>query len=302
MNALAMYGLLALTTAPPLVPNAALLAWAGVLAADGDLHLALVLAVVAGSALLGDLLLHLAARRFARPVRAWANRRPRRRTLLERTSLLVDRYGVPFVAGVRFLPAGRVAAALVTGLVRYPVRRYLLGCAIAETLWASYSVGLGYLGTTATRSFVPALALSLGLSAVVCGVTALVQHVALGRPPARSAEQVEAGERGEEKGEPGEEGQVDAVDAATAEAGTEQNGGKQDGVQQEDVRGEQGHADGGHAAEGGLGEARQQCGHHRGEQREERRAEHGDGVAQARTSASATGSPVRRERSHASAM
>ncbi|WP_407702535.1 DedA family protein [Streptomyces niger] len=231
MNTLAVYGLLALTTAPPLVPNAALLAWAGVLAADGDLHLALVLPVVAGSALLGDLLLHLAARRFGRPARAWMGRRARRRAFLERTSLLVDRYGVPFVAGVRFLPAGRVAAALVTGVVRYPVRRYLLGCAIAETLWASYSVGVGYLGTTATHSFVPALALSIGLSALVCGATALVQHVALRHLAVRSAQQVEAGEGGEDKGETGEEGAVEAVDAAAAEVGAQQDGGQENGVQ-----------------------------------------------------------------------
>ncbi|WP_275464604.1 hypothetical protein [Streptomyces noursei] len=67
---LALYGLLALTTLPPLVPNSALLVSTGVLASEGRVALPLVLVVVAGSALLGDVLMYLAARRFGRPVRA----------------------------------------------------------------------------------------------------------------------------------------------------------------------------------------------------------------------------------------
>lgn len=248
MNALAMYGLLALTTAPPLLPNAALLAWAGVLAARGSLNLALVLAVVAASAVAGDLALHVIARRFGGPVRAWMDRRARRRLFLARTSLLIGRYGVPFVAGVRFLPAGRVAAALVTGIVRYPVRRYLLGCAIAETLWAAYSVGIGYLGIAATGAFLPGLALSVGLSAAVCGVTALAQHLVVRRLAGRSAEEADAAKGGEDQGDAGEELLIEPVDAAAAEAGTEEDGGQEDGVQQEDVRGEQAQA----GAEGQL--------------------------------------------------
>ena len=52
------YALLAATTAPPLVPNSVLLVTGGVMAAEGHLNLALVLLVVAGSAVLGDLAMH----------------------------------------------------------------------------------------------------------------------------------------------------------------------------------------------------------------------------------------------------
>src|SRR4051812_30924779 len=137
MDVLALYGLLVLTTLPPLVPNSALLISAGVLASRGELFLPQVLLVVAGSALLGDLLMYLAARRFGEPVRSWMRRHPRRRALLEWTSQRIQRYGVPFVIAVRFLPSGRIAGALASGVLRYPRHKYALGAGIAELTWAT---------------------------------------------------------------------------------------------------------------------------------------------------------------------
>ncbi|MBZ4015805.1 DedA family protein [Streptomyces purpurogeneiscleroticus] len=177
MNALAIYGLLALTTAPPLLPNAALLAWAGTLAAHGTLHLPVVLLVVAGSAVAGDLVLHVMARRFGGPARRWLQRNDRRRAILDRASAQLERHGVPFVAGLRFLPAGRIAGALATGVVRYPVRRYLLASLIAESVWATYSVGAGYLGRAAAGGLLPALVLAVGVSLTVAAAGALVPVV-----------------------------------------------------------------------------------------------------------------------------
>ncbi|MER5971428.1 VTT domain-containing protein [Streptomyces sp. NPDC002055] len=175
MDVLWAYALLALTTLPPLVPNSGLLVAAGVLASQGSLNLALVLLVVAGSALLGDLLMNLAGRRFSGPVQRWAGRSRRRQALLDWTTLQIQRHGVPFVIGARFLPSGRLIGALAAGVVRYPVRRYLLGAGIAEVVWATYSVGLGYVGSAAAGDPLYAALLGIGLSALVAGVGALVQ-------------------------------------------------------------------------------------------------------------------------------
>ncbi|MFE6688069.1 DedA family protein [Streptomyces sp. NPDC057743] len=172
---LALYGLLALTTLPPLVPNSALLVSAGVLASEGHAVLPLVLAIVAGSALLGDMLMYLAARRFGGPVRAWLLRRPHRRAALEWTARRIRRHGVPFVIAVRFLPSGRIAGALASGVLRYPPRRYLLGAGLAESLWATYSVGLGYLGTAAAGNRLYAAAIGIGASALVATAGTAVQ-------------------------------------------------------------------------------------------------------------------------------
>ncbi|MER7987329.1 hypothetical protein ABTY53_17355 [Streptomyces noursei] len=90
------------------------------LASEGRIALPLVLVVVAGRALLGDVLRYLAARRFGRPVRAW-----------------MLRHGVPFVIAVRFLPSGRIAGALGA---TYSVG---LGSAAAANPFYAAAIGIG---------------------------------------------------------------------------------------------------------------------------------------------------------------
>ncbi|UZJ31320.1 DedA family protein [Streptomyces endophytica] len=187
MAVLAFYALLALTTLPPFVPNSALLVSAGVLASRGALFLPLVLLTVAGSALTGDLLMFLAARRFGAPVRDWMRRNPRRRALLDWTSLRIERYGVPFVIAVRFLPSGRVAGALASGVLRYPLPKYLLGAGIAEATWAAYSVGLGYLGSATAGRPLYAAAIGLGVSCAVAAVATALQWASRRRAARRAA-------------------------------------------------------------------------------------------------------------------
>ncbi|MGI5250429.1 DedA family protein [Actinacidiphila glaucinigra] len=171
------YAVLAATTAPPLVPNAALLVTGGVLAAQGRLSLALVLLVVAGSALVGDLLIHRTGRAVSGKVLTRLYRRPRRRALLEWASVRIQRHGVPFVIAVRFLPSGRMVGGLSAGIVRYPARRYMIGAGVAEAVWATYSVGLGYFGGLAVSNSLYAVALGLGVSLAVAGVGSVAQMI-----------------------------------------------------------------------------------------------------------------------------
>jgi membrane protein DedA with SNARE-associated domain len=185
------YALLAATTAPPLVPNAVLLVTGGVMAAEGHLNLALVLLVVAGSAVLGDMAMHRTGRALSGRVLARMSRRPRRAALLRWAAVRIRRHGVPFVVGVRFLPSGRVIGGLAAGVMRYPARKYALGAGLAESVWASYSVGAGYFsGRAASNSFY-ALALGLGISLIVAGVGTVAQWVSRarehGRLPAEGA-------------------------------------------------------------------------------------------------------------------
>ncbi|WP_078901043.1 DedA family protein [Actinacidiphila yeochonensis] len=175
------YALLALTTLPPLIPNSVLLVTGGVMAAEGRLNIAVVLSVVAGSALLGDMLIHRSGRALSGRVLRLTQRRPRRAALLGWAALRIQRHGVPFVVGVRFLPSGRVIGGLAAGVVRYPGRRYALGAGIAEVVWASYSVGAGYIsGREASNSFY-ALTLGLGISLLVAACGTLAQWISRSR-------------------------------------------------------------------------------------------------------------------------
>lgn len=175
------YALLAATTAPPLVPNSVLLVTGGVMAAEGHLNLALVLLVVAGSAVLGDLVMHRTGRVLSPRVLNRMHRRPRREALLRWAALRIQRHGVPFVIAVRFLPSGRVIGGLAAGIMRYPARRYAIGAGVAEAVWASYSVGAGYIsGRAASNSFY-ALSLGLGISLLVAGVGMAAQWASRAR-------------------------------------------------------------------------------------------------------------------------
>ncbi len=186
------YLLLALTSAPPLVPNSALLVTGGVLAAHGQLDIALVLLVVAGSALVGDMVIHRGGRAVSGPVLSRFTRSARRRQLLEWAETRIERYGVPFVVACRFLPSGRLIGGLAAGIVGYPARRYLVGAGIAEALWATYSVGIGYLGGRVTGNALSAIGIGLLVSIAVAAVGGLVQlfarrRAARAEPVQRSA-------------------------------------------------------------------------------------------------------------------
>jgi membrane protein DedA with SNARE-associated domain len=173
-GALWMYALLALGTAPPLVPNSAMIASAGALAADGDLSLVLVLLVVAGSAVAGDAIVFGIGRLTSARALRWLSRTTRRRAALEWTASRIHAHGLPFVIGVRFLPSGRIVGGLTAAIVRFPARRYLLGASIAEAIWASYSVGVGYWGGSALNNTWAALAIGPGVSLLVAALAQLI--------------------------------------------------------------------------------------------------------------------------------
>ncbi|WP_053171259.1 DedA family protein [Streptomyces sp. SBT349] len=184
-GALWMYALLALTTAPPLVPNAALIASAGALAERGELSLVLVLLVVAGSALAGDAAVYGVGRMASGRAVGWLSRTARRKAALAWTGDRMHTSGLPFVIGVRFVPSGRLIGGLTAAIVRYGPRRYLLGAGIAEVVWASYSVALGYWGGSALDSTWAALTLGTGVSLVVAAVAQLLsRRGGSGRPAA----------------------------------------------------------------------------------------------------------------------
>ncbi|WP_129840604.1 VTT domain-containing protein [Streptomyces sp. RFCAC02] len=186
-SALWMYVLLALTTAPPLVPNAALIASAGALAQAGDMSLPLVLLVVAGSALAGDALIYGCGVLGSRRALRWLSRTPRRSAALHWTASRMRAHGLPFVIGVRFVPSGRVVGALTAAVVGYPARRYLLGAGIAELIWASYSVGIGYWGGAALGGAWPSLFIGTGVSLVVAVVAQALSRCGGDKPDGRGS-------------------------------------------------------------------------------------------------------------------
>lgn len=177
-NELVAYGIMSATTFLPLVPNSAILVTGGLLAAEGRLSIAVVLAVVTLSALAGDMLIHRCGRAMSAPVLGRLYRRPKRRALLDWTSERIQRHGIPFVIACRFLPSGRLIGGLAAGIVRFPAAKYLVGALIAETVWASYSVGLGFFGGWASSNSLYAVGIGLGVSGAVAAIGGFAQWAA----------------------------------------------------------------------------------------------------------------------------
>jgi membrane-associated protein len=130
----------------PIVPSETAVITAGVVAADGDLSLAVIIPAAAAGAFLGDNTAYLLGRRFGSRLteRFFRSERARHR-IAWADEQLQERGGELIVIG-RFIPGGRTAVALSSGTLKYPWRRFIMFDAAAALIWASYSALIGYYG------------------------------------------------------------------------------------------------------------------------------------------------------------
>ncbi|GAB3495451.1 DedA family protein [Amycolatopsis cihanbeyliensis] len=108
--------------------------------------LALLAVVAAGGALAGDYLGYWIGR-GAGPValrRLQQGERGREQYLWARAK--VERHATALIVAGRYLPGGRVASALATGSMRFPAGRFAALDAAGTSIWAGYSVLIGYIG------------------------------------------------------------------------------------------------------------------------------------------------------------
>jgi membrane-associated protein len=172
----------ALDSLLPLVPSEATAIAAGVLAAAGDLNIAVVVAAAAAGAFVGDSSSYVVGRtvgaRAARPLR----RRARGRARLAWAERTLDDRGAYLIVLARFVPGGRTAVTLTAGLTRMRGARFLRAAALAAVVWASFAAGLGYLGgQTFQEEPWRGLALAFALAATVALLVELSRRVRFNR-------------------------------------------------------------------------------------------------------------------------
>ncbi len=169
LSYLAAVAIPALDALIPLLPSeTAVIALGAATAGSHDPRIAVLVALAAFGAFLGDNLAYLVGCRFGPFARRrlFAGVRGGQRLDWARRSL--ERYGARVIVACRFIPGGRTAVTLACGLVGYPRRRFMAATACAGVLWAGYAFLLGRLGGQAFGDQPWAgLLLGLGLSLVI---------------------------------------------------------------------------------------------------------------------------------------
>jgi membrane-associated protein len=176
----ALLAAVALDSLLPIAPGETMVITAGILAADGELSLPLVILAALGGSLLGDNISYglgaslgrRAERRFFSSARARQQVEWARRQLHER--------GAVIILAARFIPGGRTATTFSAGTLEVPWPRFFAIDALASILWATYVSLLGYFGGTAFKNDLWKPILAAGLVAIlIASVAELIRRARL---------------------------------------------------------------------------------------------------------------------------
>lgn len=161
----------------PVVPSETTVILGGVAAGLGDQPLLAVMACGAVGAFLGDNIAYQIGAKMSGFIRRRAAAKPKRQARLDwATARIRDRGGLLLITA-RFIPGGRTALTLASGITHQPRRWFMAWIAVAAVIWASYASLLGYFGGKAfaddhTTAFLVAFGAALGITLVI----ELVRH------------------------------------------------------------------------------------------------------------------------------
>jgi membrane protein DedA with SNARE-associated domain len=129
----------------PIVPSETAVILGGVAAGAGEQQLLLVIAAGATGAFLGDNTAYLIGRRFSPWIRRRAARRPKTAKRLTWANDQIRKRGGLLLITARFIPGGRTALTITSGLTHQPRGWFAGWVALAAVIWATYAAGLGFI-------------------------------------------------------------------------------------------------------------------------------------------------------------
>ncbi|MFY9712384.1 MAG: VTT domain-containing protein [Microbacterium sp.] len=163
---------------PPVPSETVLVAAAAVGASAGDVHIALLCAVAAAGAAIGDNIAYAIGRRLGTRRFAWM-RHPRVAAAFAHAQRALDGRSATLILGARYIPVGRVAVNMTAGALAFPWRRFVPLSLLAGASWSLFSVGIGLLAGAWVKDQ-PLLSAALGVVlALLIGFT--VDRVAAAR-------------------------------------------------------------------------------------------------------------------------
>jgi membrane-associated protein len=172
----------------PIVPSETAVITAGVVAAAGDLSLAIVIPTAELGAVAGDNTAYLVGRRYGTRAteRYFSSDKARHRVEWAHDQL--RERGGELIVIARFIPAGRTVVTLSAGTLGYPWPRFVVFDAIAAAIWSLYASLLGYFGGKAfEKAPWKGLLLAFAIAFAVTGTIELVRWLRRRRAAAEQA-------------------------------------------------------------------------------------------------------------------
>ncbi|WP_410561941.1 DedA family protein [Amycolatopsis sp. cmx-4-61] len=185
----------------PFMPSETTVVTVAVLFGPDPEQLLLLAAVAAAGAWAGDCLGYAVGRAAGPQAIARLQRGPDGRRRYEWARDQVRRHGGLLIIAARYLPGGRVASALATGSLGYPLPKFAALDAAGAAIWAVYSVLIGLAGGAAFadepgKGLLLSFGLGLGLVfAIEAGRRLRSAHARSDRRPRRRAQAGGAGGR-----------------------------------------------------------------------------------------------------------
>ncbi len=162
----------------PIVPSETTVILGGVAAGAGDQQLLLVILAGALGAFLGDNAAYLIGRRFAPLIQRRAATRPKTAKRLTWARDQIKLRGGLLLITARFIPGGRTALTVSSGITHQPWGWFAGWVAVAALIWATYAAGLGYIfGQTFQDNHTLAFILAFGCALSVTIIIEVVRHV-----------------------------------------------------------------------------------------------------------------------------
>jgi membrane protein DedA with SNARE-associated domain len=173
----------------PIVPSETTVIIGGVAAGLGNQELALVIAAGAIGAFLGDNTAYLLGRRMSAAIGRWAARKPKRQARLDWADKQIRQRGGLLLITARFIPGGRTALTVSSGITHQPRAWFAAWVAVAAVIWATYAALLGFMGGKAfeddhTKAFLLAFAAAISLTITI----EILRHMRAKRASSRNPE------------------------------------------------------------------------------------------------------------------
>lgn len=156
----------------PIVPSETTVIIGGVAAGLGEQPLLAVIACGAVGAFLGDNAAYLIGSRLSGWIRRQAAKKEKRQRQLDWATEQIRIRGGLLLVTARFIPGGRTALTVSSGITHQPRRWFVSWIAVAVIIWASYAALLGYIGgelfkDNHTAAFLVAFGAALSITVLI---------------------------------------------------------------------------------------------------------------------------------------